>query len=315
MSILGIDLGGSRIKVGRVNEETVVSERTVSVDHDRSFDEHLRQLEPVLQELRDAGNDAEDHIRGIGLAFPGLVDRRTTTICSTNEKHEGACDTDLERWAEERFQLPIILENDARAALLGEWKHGAGRDEDNLLMVTLGTGFGSAVLLQGKLLTGPNRRAGVLGGHITVRFDGYECTCGNRGCVESETGEWNLPRVIRSHDQFSESRLARADELTYRTLMNVADSGDPIAEEILERRLAFIGRGVVNLIHAYDPRRVVLGGGVMNRPEVVLPAIKQERDQHAWTPGETVELCAAEHPDHAALFGLNVLFEHDIQEV
>ncbi len=315
MSIVGIDLGGTRIKIGRVDNRSLETERTVSAEPERPFSDHLNRLEPVIRELLDGANGSSDEIRGIGLSFPGIVDRETTTVLSTNKKYDGARDADIESWVEKQFNLPVILENDTRAALLGEWKHGAGEEENNLLMVTLGTGFGSAVLLQGKLLTGSHKQAGVLGGHITVQFDGYECTCGNRGCVETETGEWNLPRIVRDHERYQESRLTGMDTLNYRTLMELADSGDAVAEEILQRRFAYLGRGIVNLIHAYDPRRVVLGGGVMNRPDVVLPVVRKEMDHHLWSSPDTVELQPAEHPDHAALYGLNVLFEHDIEGI
>lgn len=313
MQILAIDIGGTNVKIGLVDGDIVQSKRKVPVNPDQTFRRQLDALVPILQELQNNASDAD--IGGIGLSFPGIVNRSTNSVLSTNQKHSGAKQVDLDAWAERQFQLPLILENDARCALLGERYAGAGAETANLLMVTLGTGFGSSVLIEDQILTGTHQQAGVLGGHVTIRKDGYECTCGNRGCVETETGEWNLPRIIRNHPSFSDSALASRDELTYRTLIETAENGDEVARELLQERIEFMARGIVNLIHAYDPERIVVGGGVMNRSDMVLPELQNEIRTYAWTPWGSLDIHAADHPDYAALFGLYALFSHDIQTI
>lgn len=313
MRILGIDFGGTTVKTGLVEGDHLHAKRKVPVNPNQTFQQQLDALVPTLKELQE--HDSSDNIGGIGLSFPGIVNRSTSSVRSTNQKHSGATDVDLDTWAEQSFQLPLILENDARCALLGERYAGAGTNTSNLLMVTLGTGFGSSVLIKDHVLTGTHQQAGVLGGHLTIRKDGYECTCGNRGCVETETGEWNLPRIIRNHPSFSNSALSSKDELTYRTLIEAAEHGDEVARELLQERIEYMARGIVNLIHAYDPERVVVGGGVMNRPDVVLPELENEIHKFAWTPWGSLNIHAADYPDYAALFGLHALFHHDIQTI
>ena len=114
---------------------------------------------------------------------------------------------DLNLWAKTNWNVPVVIENDARAALIGEWQYGAGKGSDNILMVTLGTGMGSAVLIEGKLLRGRNFLAGNLGGHMSIDFEGDECNCGNIGCVETAGSTWALSKNLKKIENYKSSQL------------------------------------------------------------------------------------------------------------
>src|SRR3990170_7444612 len=110
-------------------------------------------------------------------------------------------------WAMERWGVPLVLENDARAALVGEWQYGAGKDCDNVVLITLGTGVGTAALINGKLLHGKHFLAGSLGGHMSINLHGDVCNCGNLGCVESEASTWALQKLVTRDRNFHSSTL------------------------------------------------------------------------------------------------------------
>ena len=217
-------------------------------------------------------------------------------------------DFDFRKWARERADLELRMDNDARGALLGEWRYGAGRGVDNLMMVTFGTGVGTAVMLDGKLLTGPHFSAGILGGHILVNSGGRKCTCGAVGCLESEASGWVLPMLVREHDAYVDSSLNGIEGIGFREMMEHADAGDACAKDVLTHMLRYWGEALVSFIHSYDPERIVVGGGIMNAPDLVLASFRKTVSDLAWAEAGQVELVQANCPDNAGLIGAEALF-------
>lgn len=176
-------------------------------------------------------------LRCIGLSFPGIVDSQRSKVLSKFVKYKNASEFDFKKWARQEWNLPVALENDDRAALLGEWTKGAGKGYENIVLLTLGTGVGSAVLLEGKLLRGSHFLAGNLGGHMSVKVEGDPCTCGYFGCLETEASTWVLPEKARKHPLFSESMLSHANNIDFATLFQEAENGDKVAQELMENCL------------------------------------------------------------------------------
>src|SRR5690606_38035665 len=149
-------MGGTRIKMALVQEDgELVRVETLDARADLNMEQRLEELVEDIDLL--LGNEYQ--LAGIGISFPGIVDFPNRRIISKYVKYPEAHNTDLQAWAQRHWQVPLVVENDARAALVGEWQYGAGQDTDNLLMVTLGTGMGSAVLIDGQLLRGRNYRS------------------------------------------------------------------------------------------------------------------------------------------------------------
>ncbi len=188
-------------------------------------------------------------------------------------------------------------------ALLGERHAGAARGCDNVVMITLGTGIGGAAMIEGKLLRGKHAQAGCLGGHLPARVGGRPCTCGAIGCLEAEASGWSLPLLALEWPGFSASKLAGQKNIAFKMLFELADAGDRVAVEILDYCLKVWASGAVGLIHAYDPERIVIGGGVMHSGAVILPYIQTYVNQNAWTPWGKVEIVAAQLGNDAGLFG------------
>jgi glucokinase len=231
------------------------------------------------------------------------VDAPTGRVLSTLKKYEDAVHLDLTAWGRETFNAPLRMENDARLALLGERYAGAAQDVGDIVMMTLGTGIGGAAMICGKLLRGAHAQAGCLGGHLPVDFHGHACSCGNIGCAEAEAAGWSLPGIARDWPGFENSMLARTAKIDFRTLFGTAEQGDPIAIGLRQHCLQVWAANAVALIHAYDPEVVVIGGGVMQSAETILPFVQDYVGKHAWAAWGKPSVRSAALGESAALVG------------
>jgi glucokinase len=300
---IGIDLGGSHATIAVVKDDQVLASHRLSLDSAQALRSALDVFAEVIRKLLAKTKMNPAQCEGVALGFCGLADARIGRVVSTNKKYEDAPLIDFQSWCQQEFGLRFAIENDARMALLGERHVGGARGCDNVVMITLGTGIGVAAMIEGKLLRGKHAQAGCLGGHLPARVGGRPCTCGAIGCLEAEASGWSLPLLTREWTGFSASKLAGHGTTNFQTLFDLADSGDRVAVEIRDYCLKVWATGAVGLIHAYDPERIVIGGGVMRRAPVILPYIQAYVNQHAWTPWGKVEIVSAQLGNEAGLFG------------
>jgi glucokinase len=304
---IAIDLGGTRIKIGLIENGALIKSSVVDTFSTGGFIQRIPVLEREIDQLLVDCSLTKAELSGVGLCLPGITNSVEMKLISINEKFNDAVDFDFTAWVQSKWGLPLFIENDARAALVGEWKYGAGQGYDNIVMITLGTGFGGAVLIEGKLLRGKHYQAGCLAGHSTVNFNGKICNCGNIGCVESEASTWRLPSMVKNHPLFSESKLSQLELIDYKQVFYYAQEGDFLSKEIVKHSLEVWSAGVVNQIHAYDPELVIIGGGIMKSGSLILSYISSIVDKHAWTPWGKVKVVAARDMDWAALKGVSYL--------
>ncbi len=309
MTVLACDMGGRRIKLGVVRDGAVLAMRVLAAQAEQPLRERLPQVAESLRQLCDRADVSLSSCAGIGLGFPSIIDPTTARILDDFGKFGDASATDLRAWARNTFGLPLALDNDARMALLGEWHYGAGRGGDNLVMMSLGTGIGTAVVIEGCLLRGAHGQAGILGGHLAVQQDGQVCVCGNRGCAEAEASTWALDQLARQQPDFARSPFAHADALDFASVFHHAANGDACAQALREHSLRVWSVAAVNLIHAYDPERLILGGGVMGSADVILPAIRDYVERHAHTPWGKVSVVATKLGEQAALLACEPLVQ------
>lgn len=310
MNTVAIDLGGTIIKAGLLDGNRLVEFCTEKAASEEGLKNNLPVIEKMITRLLENQNISAKELLGIGFSFPGLVDSVRNRVLSTNKKYDDAPALDLPRWAKETWNLPLYLENDARMALLGEWQHGAGQGIENSVMVTLGTGIGTAVLIEGKLLKGKHFQAGNLGGHFTVNHRGTVCTCGNIGCMEAEAATWRLPELIKGHFAFASSSLKNEKVLDYEALFRNATQDDFLANEILDHCFSVWASGLISMIHAFDPEIMILGGGIMKSAPVILPELQKRINKYAWTPWGKVKLLKAKNINTAALYGADYLVRY-----
>jgi glucokinase len=298
---LAADFGGRRIKLGLVRGGEVVAQRILPAEANRPLAERLPVVAEAFENLCATHGIQANQRRGIGFSYPSIIDARSARVLDHFEKYGDASALDLRAWARERMGLPLAIDNDARMALIGEWRHGAGRGSENGAIITLGTGIGVAAVIEGKVLRGVHGQAGILGGHITVRYGGRTCVCGNIGCAEAEASTSVLDALARERADFSTGALSTQQVIDYATLFRAAKAGDPGAQQLTDHSLQVWSALAVSIIHMFDPEVLIFGGGVMGGAEVILPAIQKYVSQHAHTPWGKVRIVPSELGDKSAL--------------
>jgi|SRR5580658_3922892 glucokinase len=299
MRALAVDLGGTHVSYGVVEDDTLIFHETFEIVSGTRLRSVLVTLEDKLRWSQKRYGVCD----GVAMGFPCIVDPSTNRVLSALKKYEDATDIDLTDWSRAGLGLHLRIENDARLALLGEHYAGAGRSEANIVMMTLGTGIGTAALIQGQLLRGTHFHAACLGGHLTVNYDGRLCECGNIGCAESEASGWALPLVASKWPEFESSSLAGVPSLGFLELFRSAKAGDSVAVQIRDHCLNIWGAIAVSLIHAYDPAALIIGGGVMGSAEQIVPVIQAYVDRHVWSSWGKLQVRPAELGNEAALLG------------
>jgi glucokinase len=298
---VGVDMGGTKIKLGLIHEGAIVANSSAAASSHINLITRLEEIADKVDELL-AENNAEPV--GIGIAFPGIIDSVHHKVLSKYVKYPDAQDVDFTQWAINRWNIPVAVENDAKAALVGEWQFGSGKGSRDLVLVTLGTGVGSAVMIDGKLLAGRNFVAGNLGGHMTINLHGSTCNCGNIGCVETEGSTWALADEVRNSSNFAGSSLFLERDIDFRKLFKHAGEGDSLATRVRDNCLKTWSLAIINLIHAFDPEKIVIGGGIMESHHIIVPHIQRMIITHSWVKNNPPELLVAMHPNSAGLLGM-----------
>ncbi|MDR1455308.1 MAG: ROK family protein [Tannerella sp.] len=305
MYTAAIDLGGTIVKIGLVKEGEVVASVQLESNLPAGLVANLPRIRQAVDGLLSRQQVTAAALDGVGLAFPGLVDPKECRVISTNQKYDDAQDFDLRGWAEAQWGVPFHLDNDARLAVVGEWYRGAAAGRDNVVMVTIGTGIGTGVIIEGKVLYGRHFQAGSLGGHFTLNPRGRRCSCGNIGCVETEASSFFLPDIIREHPALTDAFKRQAAGYGFREIFGLARQGHREATLLRDECMDVWAAATVTYIHAYDPEIVVVGGGVAGSADVLLPHIARIVDERAWCPSGKVEITVAALGDRAALAGLD----------
>lgn len=267
--VLGVDIGGTQIKAGLVESSGMV------LRSDRiNTPLELTALRAALKTLFTRLN-ARD-IAGAGVGCKGIIDPATTRVdCLPGIMCyiEGCVLSDIVREAL-GSDVPVCADNDARVALVGEWVWGAARGKRDAVLLTLGTGVGGAVLVDGRILRGHRGVAGHLG-HITVDPDGPLCICGNRGCLESVFSA----RVVEAEAYAAQHRgvvTAIPAAASCADVFAAARNGDTLAQTIVERGIRQLGAGIAGLLHALDPEVVILGGQMARAGEMLFAPVAAE---------------------------------------
>lgn len=301
MYYIGIDLGGTVIKIGLIFRGQIIACDRLDANSKIGLRSRLDSMAQVIDSFLRNHNVLPNDLGGIFLAFPGIVDVSKKRAVSTNAKYNDAPDVNLEEWCLMNWNVPFAIDNDARAALVGEWKLGVARDKKNVVMMTIGTGIGTGVIIEGRLLYGQHYRAGSLGGHLIVDYRGRRCTCGNIGCVEAYGSSYFLPQIIAENSRLKSEFRQEAVNFSFKELFELASVGNVEARKTVEDCMDVWSAAIVNYIHAYDPQMVILGGGVMKSEKQILPYIRTRVNDLAWCPNEKVEIVSSVLGDNAAL--------------
>ncbi|HEX8502258.1 MAG TPA: ROK family protein [Pyrinomonadaceae bacterium] len=251
------------------------------------------QVARLVAELRDA---SPARVSALGVGVPGLVNPQTGRVVISSDL-PSAVREDLREALGQAAGVPVVLDNDANAGAYGEYAAGAGRGSRNLFYVTIGTGIGGALILDGRLWRGASGFAGEFG-HITIDPEGVDCACGNVGCLETVASAPNIVR--RTHERLmrdstsSLSRLGLNKNFTAADIAHEARGGDDFAAMMMARTGRYIGTAIASVINLLNTERVVLGGGVMDAGELILNPVIQEARRRSFQPNfESTQIVAA----------------------
>ncbi|MFD4421116.1 ROK family protein [Agromyces sp. NPDC058484] len=301
MMQLAIDLGGTAVKSGVFEGRRLIdSEELGAADGQVVLDHVTIAAERMLRGGRPDG---------VAIAVPGIVDPEARRLVAAHGKYAELHGVDLAEWSERRFGVPAVVENDARAALVGEMAGGSARGTRDAVLIALGTGIGTAAAIDGRVIRGAHGHAGVLSGHVTVDLDGPRCPCGNLGCAEALASTWALGDAVGRGTVAVGAELAlrleTAGELGIRDLVETRHEAESAA--ILDRYVRIWGAVVVSQCLAFDPTVVVVTGGVMRSGDVVLPALVDYVHEHLWSSSFRPSFVTPEEPALSVLRGLAVL--------
>jgi glucokinase len=280
--VIAVDLGGTKLLAGVVDEEGVVVKRTVRPTQVGSQKDLLAEVETSIDEL------LEEDIGAVGVGLPSTIDqRRGRAVASVNIPLAGI---DFRDHLATRFDLPAAIENDANAAALAEHRFGAGRGSRHMIMLTLGTGIGGGIILDGRLYRGAVGAAGELG-HITLELDGPPCqgTCPGRGHLEAlasgtATDEAARQLAVARPEGDLGRAAAEGKTLDARLAVDLAAQAPGDARELLERTGAVLGEGIASLVNVFNPEVVVLGGGFARAGELLFAPARKVVAERALPP-------------------------------
>ena len=274
--VIGIDMGGTNTVSGIVDARgTVIDVDTIKTAAYARVEDYVDALCHSVTCLMKR-NDALDKIAGIGVGAPNANYFTGVIEQAANLPWKGAIP--LARMLNERLRLPVAMTNDANAAAIGEMTYGAARGVKDFIMITLGTGVGSGVVANGRLIYGHDGNAGELG-HIIVQRGGRLCGCGRRGCLEAYTSATGLARTAREflelRDTPSSLRAIPMQDITSRDVYDAAIAGDRLAKEIFEYTGKILGEAFADFVAFTGPRMIVLFGGLARAGELLLQPTKK----------------------------------------
>lgn len=314
--VLAVDLGGTNIRVAAINEEGIIKKRvqTPTLAHEGEASV-LRSLLSALDGVYRTF--LKDRIKGVGVGIAGAIDIKNGVI-TQSPNLLGFDGYPLRDKLQTTFlkHLPIIVDNDANMAAMGEKWKGAGVDVNDLICLTLGTGIGGGIIIEGKLIHGVDGMAGELG-HITVEPQGPQCNCGNLGCLEALASATAIKReaieALRKHPETELHKRCHGDVkvITAEMVYQSAKAGDPMARKIYQDMGRYLGIGIASLINILNPEMVVLGGGVSKAWDMFFSYTQEEVQKRALKiPATRAKIVPAVCGDDAGLLGAAYLVFH-----
>ena len=318
--IVGVDLGGTNIVAGAMTADgsrhlAMRSIATNAFVGDEGVAERIVGLvEGVILDSMEQTDCARRDFIGIGVGAPGPLDReRGIVLVAPNL---GWKDFPLAARIQKRLNLPTTLDNDANCATFGEWWQGAARGGRNVVGLTLGTGIGGGLILNGALYHGSSDMAGEIG-HTTIDLNGRLCKCGNYGCLEAYASAPAIATrarevLVREEGESAITAMVggNLDDITARIVYDAAKAGDPIASEIVKDTARYLGAGVANLLNIFNPDIVVLAGGVAEAGDALFVPLRIEVRRRAFSPAvNAMKIVPGELPGTAGVVGAVASFK------
>ncbi len=305
---IGVDLGGTNIAVGIVDEEyRIIADAHTPTKPERGAEAVVEDMANCIRNALQFGGIDIGECSGVGIGSPGTCDSAAGTV--VHAYNLSWFDVPVCRMLSERIGLPVYLGNDADCAALGETVAGAARGSSDALMITLGTGVGGGMVIDGHIYAG-YRTLGGEAGHMCICMDGEKCTCGQRGCWEAYASATALiaqgERAAKEHPESALAKLGKLDGLKIFTAMH---QGDPAAREVVDNYCRYVAVGLVNLVNTLYPEVIIMGGGICAQGETLLGPVREYIAEHFFVGNRAVmpRLVVAELGNDAGIIGAAAL--------
>ena len=309
MYTIGVDLGGTNIAVGLVDEKhTIVARLSTPTNADRPYDEIVDDIAKTVKQLINDNNVLMEDIKYIGLGAPGILDNVTGTITDNSNIHWE--NYPIKERLQKHIDKPVFLGNDANVATWAEYLNGCGKNTQNFIMLTLGTGVGGGMVFNGKLFTG-SHSIGAVVGHFIFKSGGNKCGCGNYGCIEAYCSATALIKMaLKDLDEHTDSIIAKEEKVSAKTVIEAAKSGDEYGVNLFEEYTDNLAQVVASLINFLDPDIIALGGGVANAGDFLLKPVREKMLKYTVFPKLVkTKILKAEMGNDAGIIGAACLGE------
>ncbi len=311
---IGIDVGGTNVKIALVDDSgKIIYSNSVPTRAEMGYEYTVNNIKQAIYDLMKETKLTAKDIEGIGFGFPGQVDYKSG-IVRLAPNIPGWVEVPIAKMIEDEFHIPTRVDNDVRCAALGELKYGAGKGCENLICITVGTGIGSGLIVNGKLVRGASNAAGEIG-HIKLQIhDGPICGCGDTGCMEAFASG---PAIVAMAEEYilggkstKYREMANGGDITPFIVAEAAKAGDPVARRIFSRIGEYIGIGMASVVNLLNPEKIIIGGGVADAGDILLEPLKETLKKRAMKiAGETVEVVPAQLGNTAGVIGASLLIE------
>jgi glucokinase len=311
---IGIDFGGTNIAVGIVDENgKVIIKDSVPTNVNGHYTEIIKDMaELSLKLVKEVGISLEN-ICSIGIGTPGTVDKEKGVLLYMNniDFKNVPMVSEMKKY----IDLPIYIDNDANCAALAEATTGAAKDTNSSITITLGTGVGGGIIIDKKLYSGFNYSGGELG-HIVIKMDGEQCTCGRKGCWEAYASATALIRITKKAAEANPKSMINEliendlENISGKTAFIAAGKGDDTAKQVVNEYIKYLAEGMTNVINIFQPEMVVIGGGVGKEGDNLLDPLREKISQDVYCKEvEQTVIKAAQMGNDAGIVGAAMLKE------
>ncbi len=310
---IGIDLGGTNIAAGVVNEnKEIIAKTSIKTGSGRDVNLIVDDMALAAKTAAESAELTFDDVEWIGIGAPGTANKATGTIEYSNNL--GWYNVALVSMLEERTGKKVFIENDANAAAYGEYVAGAAKDADSSVMVTLGTGVGGGIVLNNKIYTGFNF-AGAELGHSVIVVDGRQCTCGRKGCLEAYASATGLIVTTKEYmEQYKDSVMwdiveGDLSKVNGRTAFDAMRKGDEAGKLVVDAYIKYLACGVTNIINTFQPDILCIGGGISHEGDTLMVPLKEivAREVYSRNSAKNTKIVAASLGNDAGIIGAALL--------
>lgn len=309
---IGVDVGGTNVKIALVSDKgKIIYSNSIPTRAEMGYEHTINSMKDAIRDLLKETKMKPTDIEGVGFGFPGQIDCKKGVV-RLAPNIPGWVNIPIASIIEKEFGIPTRVDNDVRTATLGELNYGAGVGCENLVCITVGTGIGSGLVVNGKLVRGANNAAGELG-HIKLNMQGGPlCGCGDRGCLEAYASGPSIVALAEEYIRGGKStkyrELANPDITPYIVAV-AAKEGDPVARQIFRIMGEYIGMGLVSVVNLLNPEKIIIGGGVAESGDILFDPIKETIAKRAMTIQKEVEIVPAQLGNTAGVIGASLLIK------